>query len=86
MQPRPPHQRLSRALRTYLRGFSDVVDLHLAVEVSFIPCHDLRRHKTDIADAQGMGLTIAILNLGILNQIGRNIGLPVLRSTMLALT
>ncbi len=38
------------------RGFSDVVDFHLAAEVGFIPCHDLRRHKTDIADAQGYGV------------------------------
>lgn len=36
----------------FTRGFGDVVNGHLTVEVGLIPRHDLRRDKTDIADFQ----------------------------------
>ncbi len=33
--------------------------------------HDLRRHKADIADAQGVDLTVAVHDPGILDQVRR---------------
>ena len=55
----------------FARGFGNVVDRHFTAEIGFIPGHDLRRHKTDIADAQSMGLTIAVHDPGILDQVRR---------------
>lgn len=70
----------------FARGFGNVIDRHLAVKIGFILCHDLRRHKADIADAQGVGLTVAVHDPGIWIRYGVNIGLPVLASMILAFT
>ena len=55
----------------FARGFGNVVDRHFTAEIGFIPGHDLRRHKADIADAQGVGLTVAVHDPGILDQVRR---------------
>ena len=55
----------------FARGFGNVIDRHLAVKIGFIPGHDLRRHKADIADAQGVDLTVAVHDPGILDQVRR---------------
>ncbi len=53
------------ALRAHLRHvaasrFGDVIDAYLALQVGFIPHHDLRRHKADITYLQGLRLAFAI--------------------------
>ena len=53
------------------RGFGDIVDGHFAAEIGFIPGHDLRRHKTDIADTQRLRFAVAILHRRFFNQVRR---------------
>ncbi|SAH82510.1 Uncharacterised protein [Enterobacter hormaechei] len=64
IRPFRPHLR-----HVFARGFGNVVDGHFPVEVGFIPRHDLRRHKTDIADFQRLFFTVLVDNLGLFNQI-----------------
>ena len=55
----------------FARGCGNVVDGDFAAEIGFIPCHNLRRYEADIANTQRLRFAVAILNLGILNQIRR---------------
>ena len=55
----------------FTRGFGDVVNGHLTVEVGLIPRHDLRRDKTDIADFQRLFFPVLIDNLSLFNQVRR---------------
>ena len=66
------HPRLFTHFRDKLAcGFGNVVDGDFAAEIGFIPGHNLRRYKTDIANRQRLRFAVAILYLGILNQIRR---------------
>ncbi len=53
------------------RGFGDVVHRHFAAQIGFIPGHDLRWHKADIANLQRLLVTVFIDHLSFFNQIRR---------------
>ena len=64
-----------RALGPHFRyvltcGFGDVIHCHFAAEIGFIPGHDLRWHKTDVANFQRLLVTLFVDHLGVFNQIG----------------
>ena len=65
-----PHLR-----HVFARRFGNVVDGYFPVEVGFIPRHDLRRHKADIADFQRLFFTVLVDNLGLFNQVRGKEGL-----------
>lgn len=52
-------------------GCGNVVNGHLTAKIGFIPGHYLRWYEADIANAQRLRFAVAILHLGILNQIRR---------------
>ncbi|MNU76750.1 hypothetical protein D3C71_663090 [compost metagenome] len=62
---------LTHFRHVFARRFGDVVDGHFAGEIRFVPGHDLRRHKTDIADFKRLLFTVLIDHLSLFNQIWR---------------
>ncbi len=52
-------------------GFRNVIDGNFAAQVRFIPNHDLRRNKADIADFQSLRVAVFINNARLFNQIRR---------------
>ncbi len=58
----------SRISGTYFRsGFRNVIDGNFAcAQIRFIPNHDLRRNKADIADFQSLRVAVFINNAVIL--------------------
>ena len=50
--------------------FGDVIDPHLALQIRFVPHHDLRRHKADIANFQSLLFAVAINHRGGFDDVG----------------
>ena len=68
------HHHHVRTVGAHLRhvlagGFGDVVNGDFAAQVGFIPGHDLRRHKADIADFQRVLAAVFIDHVRFFNQI-----------------